>query len=239
MDQFAMPEPRPSTEAPNEGDGKVGVRNRVPMSLHRPGRQTAEGPTGELVTFTGLADAGEHVAYLVKPWGDTPLVRLHSECLTGDVFGSTRCDCGPQLDEALERIAEAGGIVLYLRQEGRGIGLYNKIDAYRLQDGGADTFEANRILGRGNDERDYRVAAQMLVALGVARIRLLTNNPDKARALTTHGVDVVAVNPTEVFLTPANYGYLSAKVRKAGHRIDLSGAQQADPQRVVTAWSGR
>ena len=111
-----------------------------------------------------------------------PLVRPHSECLTGDVFGSQRCDCGPQLREAVERIAEAGGYLLYLRQEGRGIGLYAKLDAYALQDTGLDTYEANVALGHGEDERSYLVAAQMLHALGVSRVALLSNNPDKARA---------------------------------------------------------
>lgn len=202
------------------------VRTRVPMSLHRPAG--SPGPPGELVTFSGLADAGEHIAYLVRPWTGTPLVRLHSECLTGDVLGSTRCDCGPQLGEALDRITGSGGVVIYLRQEGRGIGLYNKIDAYRLQDDGADTFEANRMLGRGEDERDYRVAAEMLQALGVTRIRLLTNNPDKAQALRRYGIEVVAVHPTDVYLVPANEGYLTAKVVKAGHRIRIDGTSPAE-----------
>jgi len=197
------------------------IRTRVPMSLHRPGRRSPSIPDGELITFKGLADPGEHIAYLVRPWTGTPLVRLHSECLTGDVLGSTRCDCGPQLDEALDRVMGIGGVVIYLRQEGRGIGLYNKIDAYRLQDDGADTFEANRMLGRGEDERDYRVAAQMLRVLEMTKIRLLTNNPDKARALRLHGIDVVAVHPTDVYLTPANEGYLTAKVVKASHRIRI------------------
>lgn len=141
------------------------IRTRVPMSLHRPGRQSRSMPDGELITFNGLADSGRHIAYLVRPWTGTPMVRLHSECLTGDVLGSTRCDCGPQLDEALDRVMGVGGVVNYLRQESRGIGLYHKIDAYRLQDDGADTFETNRMLGRGEDERDYRVAAQMLRVL--------------------------------------------------------------------------
>ena len=115
--------------------------------------------------------------------GPAPLVRPHSECLTGDVFGSQRCDCGPQLREAVERIADSGGFLLYLRQEGRGIGLYAKLDAYALQDTGLDTYEANLALGHGEDERSYLVAAQMLHALGVSRVALLSNNPDKARQL--------------------------------------------------------
>jgi GTP cyclohydrolase II len=117
-------------------------------------------------------------------------VRLHSECLTGDVLGSERCDCGPQLREAVERIAEEGGLLLYLRQEGRGIGLYAKIEAYALQDAGLDTYEANLALGYGTDERDYTAAAQMLGALGVDRLALLSNNPDKAAQLARHGITV-------------------------------------------------
>ena len=116
-----------------------------------------------------------------------PLVRLHSECLTGDVFGSQRCDCGPQLREAIERITERGGYVLYLRQEGRGIGLYAKLDAYALQDAGLDTYQANLALGHAEDERDYTPAAQMLLALGASRVALLTNNPDKVEQLRDLG----------------------------------------------------
>jgi GTP cyclohydrolase II len=207
------------------GVDEVSVRSRVPMAVKRAGEELLPDPDGELVTFNGLADAGEHVAFLIRPWEGVPLVRVHSECLTGDVFGSTRCDCGPQLDEAIRRIADTGGIVLYLRQEGRGIGLYNKIDAYRLQDSGADTFEANRLLGRGADERSYLVAAQMLTALGVGRIRLLSNNDDKVSQLSRYGIDVVAVESTEVYLTSANGGYLEAKVVQAGHRLNLSGGK--------------
>src|ERR1700752_5228347 len=148
--------------------------------------------TATVVSFTGLTDGQQHVALeLGRPAAATlPLVRLHSECLTGDVFGSQRCDCGPQLREAVERIARHGGYLLYLRQEGRGIGLYDKLDAYALQDGGLDTYDANLALGFGADERDYTVAAQMLRALGVRRVALLTNNPDKVRQLEGLGVDV-------------------------------------------------
>ncbi|GAA2511264.1 GTP cyclohydrolase II [Pilimelia columellifera] len=194
------------------------VRASVPVTLDGPG-----GPAARLVTFNGLPDPGEHLACLlpgVRPAG-APLVRLHSECLTGDVLGSTRCDCGPQLAEALGRIGAEGGAVLYLRQEGRGIGLYPKLDAYLLQDGGVDTFDANRLLGYGDDHRDYRVAAVMLHALGMTRVRLLTNNPDKVRQLREHGIDVVEVLPTAVHLTTHNARYLAAKAVRAGHHLPL------------------
>ena len=171
--------------------------------------------TAEVFTFSGLVDGREHLALGLGDWrgATVPLVRPHSECLTGDVFGSERCDCGPQLREAVERIATAGGFVLYLRQEGRGIGLYAKLDAYALQDAGLDTYEANAALGRGEDERDYAAAAQMLAALGAGRVALLTNNPDKAAQLALAGVEVVRSEPTGVHLTAANARYLQAKVR--------------------------
>jgi GTP cyclohydrolase II len=153
--------------------------------------------------------------------GRTPLVRAHSECLTGDVFGSARCDCGPQLREAVERITERGGYLLYLRQEGRGIGLYAKLDAYALQDTGLDTYAANRALGRGEDERDYTAAAQMLGVLGVNTIDLLTNNPDKARQLRGLGVEVASIIPTGVHASADNLRYLQAKVTHTAHTIAL------------------
>ena len=166
---------------------------------------------------------GEHVAVLVGAWqrDEAPLVRVHSECLTGDVFGSARCDCGPQLDEALRRMASRGGIILYLRQEGRGIGLYNKLNAYRLQDEGLDTYEANRALDLAEDARDFRIAAAMLAALDVRRCRLLSNNPEKREQLEAAGIEVVEQVPTGVYLTPVNRPYLEAKVRRARHQIRL------------------
>jgi GTP cyclohydrolase II len=151
-------------------------------------------------------------------------VRPHSECLTGDVFGSTRCDCGPQLREAAERISAAGGFLLYLRQEGRGIGLYAKLDAYALQDTGLDTYEANLALGHGEDERDYTVAAQMLGVLGASRIQLLSNNPDKASQLSELGISVTSQVRTGVHLSAANQRYLAAKRDHTHHLLDLAGA---------------
>ncbi|HEV2887048.1 MAG TPA: GTP cyclohydrolase II [Jatrophihabitans sp.] len=156
---------------------------------------------------------------------EPPLVRPHSECLTGDVLGSQRCDCGPQLREAVERIAEHGGYLLYLRQEGRGIGLYAKLDAYALQDAGLDTYQANLALGYAEDERDYTVAAQMLQALGLDRIALLSNNPDKAAQLSRLGVTVTEQVPTGEHLSAANAGYLAAKARHAGHTLSAPQAQ--------------
>ena len=180
-------------------------------------------------TFDGLVDGLEHIALGLGRYADmsqpstspgpVPLIRPHSECLTGDVFGSQRCDCGAQLREAVERIAEAGGYLLYLRQEGRGIGLYRKVDAYLLQDAGLDTYEANLALGHAEDERDYTVAAQMLGALGVARLALLSNNPDKAAQLTRLGVTVTAQVPTELHLSATNAGYLETKARRGAHTL--------------------
>jgi GTP cyclohydrolase II len=155
---------------------------------------------------------------------DIPLVRLHSECMTGDVFGSARCDCGPQLRDAAEKVGQAGGYLIYLRQEGRGIGLYNKLDAYALQDQGLNTYEANEALGLPSDARDYSAAAQMLKTLGAERIRLLSNNPDKAAQLVGHGIEVKGKVPTGVFVTPTNLRYLQTKVNVTGHRIALNGA---------------
>lgn len=179
--------------------------------------------TAEAVTFHGLADGAEHVALrLGDPApGTAPLVRMHSECLTGDIFGSARCDCGPQLREAVERIADAGGVLLYLRQEGRGIGLYNKLDAYALQDQGLDTYQANSALGLPEDARDYTAAAQMLGALGFDGIDLLTNNPDKSGQLENLGITVRRRVPTAVHATGDNLRYLRAKAEHTGHTIAL------------------
>jgi GTP cyclohydrolase II len=197
-------------------------RTRVRIPLRFPDGYAA---TADAVTFHGLADGQEHLALVFGGPGahGVPLVRLHSECLTGDVFGSTRCDCGPQLREAVERIVETGGVLLYLRQEGRGIGLYNKLDAYALQDAGLDTYAANTALGFPEDARDYTAAAQMLGALGIDELDLLTNNPDKAGQLRRLGVVVRDTVPTGVFATDSNLRYLRAKVDHTRHDIDLAG----------------
>lgn len=196
---------------------------RVPVALD-------DGRTVEarFMTFDGLRDGREHFALqLGTASGEAPLVRLHSECMTGDVFGSTRCDCGPQLREAMRRLHAAGGYLIYLRQEGRGIGLFAKLDAYRLQEQGLDTFAANRQLGFRDDLRDYRVAADMLNALEVGRIRLLSNNPEKRLQLERAGIEVDEQIPTSVFVRPENRRYLEAKVSQSGHKIDLGASVES------------
>ena len=199
------------------------IRRQVDLPLQLSGEDPA---SARIFTFDGLVDGREHVALALgdrsrspRPQSSTtPLVRLHSECLTGDVLGSERCDCGPQLREAVLRIGDAGGYLLYLRQEGRGIGLYNKIDAYALQDRGLDTYEANEALGFDADARTYTVAAQMLLALGVEQVELLTNNPDKAEQLAAGGVRVQRCHPTGLHRSAVNVDYLAAKAHH-GHRL--------------------
>jgi GTP cyclohydrolase II len=200
------------------------VRQEVSVTVRFGGFVTA----ARLITFHGLVDGREHLAVGLGQPGCTPLVRPHSECLTGDVFGSERCDCGPQLREAVQRISVAGGYLLYLRQEGRGIGLYDKLDAYALQDQGLDTYDANLALGHDPDERDYTVAAQMLGALGVQRIALLSNNPDKVKQLRDNGIEIAEEVPTDLHLSDANAGYLSTKMLRGGHRLlDIVHARDA------------
>ena len=204
------------------------VRTEVTVPLRFPDGYAT---TAQVVTFTGLVDGREHLLLGLGDWrtalvrsalgGAAPLVRPHSECLTGDVFGSERCDCGPQLREPAERLTDAGGLLLYLRQEGRGIGLYAKLDAYALQDAGLDTYQANTALGHGEDERDYSAAAQMLRALGADRVRLLSNNPDKAAQLELLGIAVAERVPTGVHLTEANARYLATKRDRTAHTLAL------------------
>jgi GTP cyclohydrolase II len=203
------------------------IRNQVLLPMRFSGFST----TARVFTFDGLVDGREHLALGLgdhaaavtrDPQGcPAPLVRLHSECLTGDVLGSERCDCGPQLREAVEQITAAGGFLLYLRQEGRGIGLYAKIDAYGLQDDGLDTYEANVALGYAADARDYTVGAQMLAALGIDRLALLSNNPDKAAQLIRLGLQVTARVPTGTHLSAANARYLVTKAGRGAHTLDV------------------
>jgi GTP cyclohydrolase II len=176
-------------------------------------------PTSQMVAFRDPASGEEHVALIVGAFGgQPPLTRLHSECLTGDVFGSLKCDCGPQLREALRILGDAGGgVLLYLRQEGRGIGLANKLRAYALQDRGLDTVDANRRLGFADDERDYGMAAAMLRALGIDRVRLLTNNPAKVAGLEREGIAVVERVAHHMPVNPHNADYIATKKKRSGH----------------------
>lgn len=166
----------------------------------------------------------EHLALIKGEWKkDEPvLVRVHSSCLTGDIFGSCRCDCGPQLHEAMKMIEEAGkGVIVYMNQEGRGIGLLNKLKAYKLQEEGLDTVEANIQLGFDSDERDYGVGAQILRDLGVSKMKLMTNNPKKRAGLIGYGLEIVEVIPIEIQSNEHNKGYLLTKRNKLGHILKL------------------
>lgn len=191
---------------------RVATRARLPI-------EAAE--HAEIVAFRTPDGGDMHVALILgKPNGSPPLVRLHSECLTGDVLGSLKCDCGPQLSGALDEIAGSGwGILLYLRQEGRGIGLVNKLRAYALQDQGFDTVDANTRLGFRVDARDFRVAARMLELLAQRRIRLLTNNPAKVAELERAGIEVVERVAHRVAANPHNAKYLATKRDRTGHQL--------------------
>lgn len=180
----------------------------------------------EIIVFRSPGDMREHVALVLgeRSLDSVPLVRLHSECLTGDIFGSLKCDCGPQLDGALAAMSAAAreggwGVLLYLRQEGRGIGLVNKLRAYRLQDEGVDTLEANRRLGLPEEARDFPLAARMLDLLGIAEVRLMTNNLEKVVALENAGVKVTERVPHQLPANPHNTRYLATKRDRAGHLL--------------------
>ena len=176
-----------------------------------------------MTVFSNQIDDSEHFALVKAPLfaNQTPLVRIHSECITGDVFGSCKCDCGSQLQQSLALIGAEGGILIYLRQEGRGIGLANKLKAYALQEQGYDTVDANVQLGLPVDSRDYAVAFQILKHMGVNAIRLLTNNPYKVEAISQYGINVserisLAVEPTD-----ENRAYLKTKKEKLGHILTI------------------
>jgi GTP cyclohydrolase II len=191
---------------------RIAARARLPV---------AAAEHAELVAYRSTADAADHVALVVgQRDGSPPVVRLHSECLTGDVLGSLKCDCGPQLHEALHQISEATwGVLLYLRQEGRGIGLVNKLRAYALQDQGFDTVDANIRLGFAIDARDFAVAAQMLRLIAVDKVRLLTNNPEKVAGLEAEGITVAERLPLKIAANPHNAQYLETKRDRTGHKL--------------------
>ena len=197
-------------------------------------------PTGFGAFEVFVYDGGERKEHLALTLGAIEdggpvLVRVHSECLTGDVFGSSRCDCGEQLEHSLRILREQGrGVLLYLRQEGRGIGLANKISAYALQEQGLDTVEANLALGLPEDGRDYRVAAEMLLDLGVRRAFLMTNNPAKVEGLESHGVEVVERLPLRISPNPSNLGYLRTKREKMGHLLPMT-VETREDRGCVTA----
>ena len=179
----------------------------------------------KITPFIRLSDNSEHIALIKGEWSinDAVLVRLHSSCATGDLFGSFRCDCGSQLHESMRIIEKEGkGIIIYLDQEGRGIGLFNKIHAYQLQDEGLDTIEANIALGFEPDEREYEVAALILKEQGIERIRLITNNLEKSNAMKGLGLQVIEMVPIEITPNQHNEFYLKTKKDKMGHLLQLS-----------------
>ena len=204
----------------------IRYRRRVDVLVERTGDARVPTPWGEFrcVSYRSLLDGTEHVAFTLGDIssGEELLVRVHSECLTGDIFRSLRCDCGPQLEAAMARVAAVGrGAVVYLRgQEGRGIGLGHKLRAYDLQDAGRDTVDANLDLGHPVDSREYGVGAQILVDLGAQRLRLLTNNPAKYGGLAGYGLEIVAREPLQTVPNPENLVYLRTKQRRMGHLLD-------------------
>lgn len=194
-------------------------------------------PDGEftLSLYENDQDDKDHLALVCGDIEDREdvLVRVHSECFTGDVLGSLRCDCGEQLDTSMRRIAEVGqGVIVYLRQEGRGIGLLSKLRAYNLQDEGYDTVEANRMLGHGADERDYAIAATILEDLGVSSVRLLTNNPEKIESLDEYGIEITEREPLQPHVNRHNADYLRTKVNRMRHILDLEPTNGRSPSRV-------
>ena len=190
-----------------------------------------------MIPFRQKSNGLEHIALVKGNWtkDDPVLVRVHSSCVTGDIFGSKRCDCGPQLHKAMKMIDQTDkGVLVYMNQEGRGIGLFNKIKAYKLQEQGRDTVEANLDLGFEDDERDYGVGANILRELGLGKIRLLTNNPVKRRGLEGYGLEVVENIPLEVKPNEYNRFYLETKKIKMGHTLELVDPKEdieKDPQK--------
>jgi 3,4-dihydroxy 2-butanone 4-phosphate synthase/GTP cyclohydrolase II len=175
-----------------------------------------------LIAYRQTTNDQEHIALVKGTWkpGEAVMVRMHSSCVTGDIFGSLRCDCGTQLQKAMEAIEKEGkGVIVYINQEGRGIGLLNKLHAYKLQEEGRDTVEANIELGFKADERDYGVGAQILRDLGVSKLRLMTNNPKKRAGLTGYNLEIVENIPLEVESNPHNHFYLQTKRDKMGHTL--------------------
>tara|TARA_B100000029_G_scaffold510783_1_gene603135 strand:+ start:9252 stop:10244 length:993 start_codon:yes stop_codon:yes gene_type:complete len=196
---------------------RIAARTRLP---------TVAAEQAEIAIFRSPADLREHAALIIgrQSADKVPLVRIHSECLTGDVFGSLKCDCGPQLDSALHTFAQEAekggyGVVLYLRQEGRGIGLVNKLRAYQLQEQGYDTVEANQRLGLPDEARDFPIAGRMLLLLGISRIRLLTNNPAKLTAMEEQNIEIVERLPLDTGTNPHNTRYLATKRDRSGHLL--------------------
>lgn len=189
----------------------------------------------EIVSFKQFTQDNEHIALVFKHADKSeqvPLVRIHSECLTGDVFHSSRCDCGEQLEETIEKMAETGGIILYMRQEGRGIGLYNKLDAYVLQSQGLNTYQANQALGFGEDEREYDDAVHMLKALDVTKLKLITNNPRKIKAMQAN-FNLIDDQRTGTFIKKDNLGYLQTKSSFGDHLLNSQDLEQPAKPLVV------
>ncbi|MFC1918162.1 bifunctional 3,4-dihydroxy-2-butanone-4-phosphate synthase/GTP cyclohydrolase II [Chloroflexota bacterium] len=205
----------------------IAYRYRHEKLVHRVAEAKMPTPYGDftIIAYKSATDPDEHLA-MVKgdvATGEPVLVRVHSQCITGEVFHSLRCDCGEQIDAALERIADEGqGVLLYMRQEGRGIGIHNKIRAYALQDQGMDTVEANISLGFEPDLRNYGIGAQILADLGLSKIKLLTNNPKKVIGLESYGLQVVEIMPIVIPPNPHNSHYLETKQRKMGHLLNLT-----------------
>ncbi len=190
----------------------IATRARLPVAVCE---------NAEIIAFRSTADPADHIALVIgNRDASAPVVRLHSECMTGDILGSLKCDCGPQLHEAMRRMADASwGVLLYLRQEGRGIGLINKLRAYALQDQGFDTVDANIRLGFAVDARDFAVAARMLQLLGIGTVRLLTNNPAKVAGLEAQSIEVVERLPLKIAANQHNQQYLDTKRDRTGHRL--------------------